>query len=176
MLMYPHDPQERTAKHRIGCRCRMEYDIDYIGSWPTPVPRSRRLMAKLSFGAQIAAFAEKVPEAAEAVFKESAADVVREMQTLTSEGGRMRYKTGFLWSSLMASASVDAQGSTQDRFRLKAGRTRSSLDRWRPSLPRRVSTTRSILATRPPMLGIASSDRMANRRMPSCDRRHRTGT
>jgi hypothetical protein len=62
-------------------------------------------MAKLSFGAQIAAFAEKIPEAAEAVFKESAAEVVREMQTLTSEGGRMRYKTGFLWSSLMASAS-----------------------------------------------------------------------
>jgi hypothetical protein len=63
-------------------------------------------MAKLSFSAQIAAFAEKVPEAAEAVFKESAADVVREMQTLTSEGGRMRYKTGFLWSSLMASAAA----------------------------------------------------------------------
>lgn len=63
-------------------------------------------MAKLSFSAQIAAFAEKVPEAAEAVFKQSTQDVVREMQTLTSEGGRMRYDTGFLWASLMASTSA----------------------------------------------------------------------
>jgi hypothetical protein len=63
-------------------------------------------MAKLSFSAQIAGWAEKIPEAAEAVRNESAKEVVREMQTLTNEGGRMRYKTGFLWSSLMASASA----------------------------------------------------------------------
>jgi hypothetical protein len=31
MLMYPHDPRA-PAKHRIGCRCRMEYDIDYIAA------------------------------------------------------------------------------------------------------------------------------------------------
>ncbi|TCV66282.1 HK97 gp10 family phage protein [Neorhizobium sp. S3-V5DH] len=63
-------------------------------------------MAKLSFSAKIAAFAEKVPEAFEAVFKESTQEVVREMQTLTREGGRMRYDTGFLWASLMASTSA----------------------------------------------------------------------
>lgn len=63
-------------------------------------------MAKLSFSATVAAFAEKVPEAIEAVFKESVKDVVRDMQRLDSEGGRMRYKTGFLWGSLMASTSA----------------------------------------------------------------------
>jgi hypothetical protein len=31
MMMYPHDPRA-PAKHRIGCRCRMEYHIDYIGA------------------------------------------------------------------------------------------------------------------------------------------------
>lgn len=28
-LMYPHDPKA-PARHRIGCKCRVEYDIDYI--------------------------------------------------------------------------------------------------------------------------------------------------
>lgn len=63
-------------------------------------------MAKLSFSATIAGWAEKIPEAAEAVRNESTQDTVREMQTLTSEGGRMRYDTGFLWSSLMASTTA----------------------------------------------------------------------
>ncbi|WP_037076082.1 hypothetical protein [Neorhizobium vignae] len=30
-LMYPHDPKA-PARHRIGCKCRMEYDIDYIAA------------------------------------------------------------------------------------------------------------------------------------------------
>ncbi|WP_105430220.1 head morphogenesis protein [Neorhizobium sp. T6_25] len=30
-LMYPHDPKV-PARHRIGCKCRMEYDIDYIAA------------------------------------------------------------------------------------------------------------------------------------------------
>ena len=63
-------------------------------------------MAKLSFAAAIAGWAEKVPEAVEAVRNESAKEVVRDMQTLRSEGGRMRYVTGFLWASLMASTSA----------------------------------------------------------------------
>lgn len=62
-------------------------------------------MATLSFAAAVAGWAEKVPEAIEAVRNESAKDVVRDMQTLRSEGGRMRFDTGFLWSSLMASTS-----------------------------------------------------------------------
>lgn len=63
-------------------------------------------MAKLSFSAQVASWAEKVPEAVEAVRNESTQDTVREMQTLTSEGGRMRFDTGFLQSSLMASTAA----------------------------------------------------------------------
>jgi len=63
-------------------------------------------MASLSFSAAVAGWAEKVPEAVEAVRNESAKEVVRDMQTLRSEGGRMRFKTGFLWSSLMASTSA----------------------------------------------------------------------
>lgn len=63
-------------------------------------------MAKLSFSATIAGWAEKIPEAAEAVRNESTQDTVREMQTLTSEGGRMRHDTGFLQASLMASTSA----------------------------------------------------------------------
>jgi len=63
-------------------------------------------MATLSFAAQVAGWAEKVPEAVEAVRNQSAADVVKEMQTLTTEGGRMPFKTGFLWASLMASTSA----------------------------------------------------------------------
>ncbi|NTJ00351.1 HK97 gp10 family phage protein [Agrobacterium rhizogenes] len=63
-------------------------------------------MATLSFAAQIAGWAEKVPEAIEAVRNQSAADVVKEMQTLNTEGGRLPFKTGFLWASLMASTSA----------------------------------------------------------------------
>ncbi|MCD1266069.1 hypothetical protein B5M44_19160 [Shinella sumterensis] len=63
-------------------------------------------MATLSFAAAVAGWAEKVPEAVEAVRNQSAADVVNDMQTLRSEGGRMRYDTGFLWASLMASTSA----------------------------------------------------------------------
>lgn len=31
MLMYPHDPKA-PARHRLGCKCRIEYDIDYIAA------------------------------------------------------------------------------------------------------------------------------------------------
>lgn len=31
MLMYPHDPKA-PARHRLGCKCRVEYDIDYIAA------------------------------------------------------------------------------------------------------------------------------------------------
>ncbi|MDO6966982.1 head morphogenesis protein [Rhizobium alvei] len=30
-LMYPHDPKA-PARHTIGCRCRMSYDIDYVAA------------------------------------------------------------------------------------------------------------------------------------------------
>jgi hypothetical protein len=63
-------------------------------------------MARASFSATIAAWAEKIPEASEAVRNESVQDTVKEMQTLTREGGRMRFDTGFLWSSLMASTAA----------------------------------------------------------------------
>ena len=63
-------------------------------------------MATLSFAAAVANFAEKVPEAIEAVRNQSAADVVREMQTLDIEGGRMPFETGFLQQSLLASTAT----------------------------------------------------------------------
>lgn len=63
-------------------------------------------MASLSFSAQVAGWAKKIPEAVEAVRNQSAADVVKEMQTLDSEGGRLPYDTGFLWASLMASTAA----------------------------------------------------------------------
>lgn len=62
-------------------------------------------MAKLSFSAQVAAFAEKIPGAVEAIFKESVQEVVSEMQTPMAAGGRMRVDTGFLRASLMASTA-----------------------------------------------------------------------
>lgn len=31
LLMYPHDPKA-PARHRIGCKCRMEYEIDYVAA------------------------------------------------------------------------------------------------------------------------------------------------
>jgi hypothetical protein len=62
-------------------------------------------MAKLSFSAQVAAFAEKIPGAVEAIFKESVQEVVKEMQTPIAAGGRMRVDTGFLRASLMASTA-----------------------------------------------------------------------
>jgi hypothetical protein len=62
-------------------------------------------MAKLSFSAQVAAFAEKIPGAIEAVFKESVQEVVSEMQTPVGAGGRMRVDTDFLRASLMASTA-----------------------------------------------------------------------
>ncbi|WP_037076079.1 MULTISPECIES: hypothetical protein [Neorhizobium] len=63
-------------------------------------------MATLSFSAAVAGWADKVPEAVEAVRNQSAADVVKEMQTLDSEGGRLPFDTGFLWASLMASTAT----------------------------------------------------------------------
>jgi hypothetical protein len=63
-------------------------------------------MATLSFAAQVEGWAEKVPEAVEAVRNQSASDVVKEMQTLASEGGRLPFETGFLWASLMASTAA----------------------------------------------------------------------
>ncbi|MCX8282479.1 HK97 gp10 family phage protein [Phyllobacterium sp. 0TCS1.6C] len=63
-------------------------------------------MAKLSFSAQVAAFAEKIPGAVEAVFKESVQEVVEEMQRPVAQGGRLRVDTGFLRASLMASTAA----------------------------------------------------------------------
>jgi len=62
-------------------------------------------MATLRFSAQVAEWAKRVPEAAEAVFKESTKEIVREMQTPVGAGGRMRIDTGFLRASLMASTA-----------------------------------------------------------------------
>lgn len=62
-------------------------------------------MANLKFSAAVAAWAEKVPEAVEAVFKESTKEVVREMQTPRAAGGRLRVDTGFLRASLLASTA-----------------------------------------------------------------------
>lgn len=96
-------------------------------------------MAKLSFSSAIEGWAEKIPEAIEAVRNESAKEVIREAQTLRSEGGRMRYDTGFLWSSLMASTSamprinqnakpVDGQTYKFDFGQVKAVIASASLD------------------------------------------------
>jgi hypothetical protein len=63
-------------------------------------------MTKLSFSARVAAFAEMVPGAIEAVFKESVQEVVEEMQKPVGQGGRMRVDTGFLRASLMASTAA----------------------------------------------------------------------
>lgn len=59
-----------------------------------------------SFSASIAAWANKVEGAAEAVFKESAQELVSEVQKTRNEGGRMRVDTGFLRASLLASTSA----------------------------------------------------------------------
>lgn len=63
-------------------------------------------MATLSFAAQVAGWAKDIPEAVEAVRNQSAADVVKEMQTLDSEGGKMPFDTGFLQQSLLASTAA----------------------------------------------------------------------
>jgi hypothetical protein len=59
----------------------------------------------LSFGAAVEAWAHKVPEALDTIRKMSAQDVVSEMQTPVSAGGRMRVDTGFHRASLLASTS-----------------------------------------------------------------------
>jgi hypothetical protein len=59
-----------------------------------------------SFSAQIQEWARKVQGATESVFKESAQEVVAEMQKPRGEGGRMRVDTGFLRASLMASTAA----------------------------------------------------------------------
>jgi hypothetical protein len=70
-------------------------------------------VATQSFSAQIAAWCQKVPEAAEAVFKGSTQDVVEQMSQLLTqmvyEGppAASGYKrTGFLRASLLASSSA----------------------------------------------------------------------
>ncbi|KKX29183.1 hypothetical protein [Rhizobium sp. LC145] len=96
-------------------------------------------MAKLSFSAAVSGWAEKVPEAIEAVRNESAKDVVREMNTPDFEGGRLPWETGFLWASLMASTSamprinpnakpVDGRTYTFDFATIEAVITGSSLE------------------------------------------------
>ncbi|PLU26093.1 hypothetical protein BMJ27_34720, partial [Sinorhizobium medicae] len=51
-------------------------------------------MATLSFSAAVAQWADKVEGAVEAIFKESAQEVVEEMQKPVGQGGRMRVDTG----------------------------------------------------------------------------------
>lgn len=58
-----------------------------------------------SFSAQVEEWTRKVPGALEAVFKQSAQDIVEEMQTPVGAGGHMRVDTGFLRASLLASTS-----------------------------------------------------------------------
>jgi hypothetical protein len=58
-----------------------------------------------AFNAQIGQWAGKALGTVEAVFKQSTRDVVAEMQTPLSAGGRMRVRTGFLRASLMASTA-----------------------------------------------------------------------
>src|SRR4051812_6621667 len=97
---------ERTAPAYVGRKRPLENRDGLYRRWPSQIPGEGDLMATLSFAAQVASFAERVPEAVEAVRNQSAADVVKEMQTLDSEGGRLPYDTGFLWASLMASTSA----------------------------------------------------------------------
>jgi hypothetical protein len=80
-------------------------------------------MAKLSFSAQVAAFAEKIPGAVEAVFKESVQEVVSVMQTPKAAGGRMPVDVGFLRASLLA--SMTAMPSIDPNKKPVAGRTYS---------------------------------------------------
>lgn len=63
-------------------------------------------MAKLSFSASVATWADKVEGAFEVIFKEAAQEVVEEMQKPTGQGGRIRVDTGFLRASLMASTTM----------------------------------------------------------------------
>ncbi|MDX0753914.1 HK97 gp10 family phage protein [Sinorhizobium medicae] len=63
-------------------------------------------MATLSFSAAVAQWADKVEGAVEAIFKESAQEVVEEMQKPVGQGGRMRVDTGFLRASLLASSTA----------------------------------------------------------------------
>lgn len=63
-------------------------------------------MADGSFAAKIRAFADKVPEAAEAVFLKSVEDLTRELSTTDKQGGRVPHDTGFLVQSLRASTAA----------------------------------------------------------------------
>lgn len=59
-----------------------------------------------SFSAVIDEFARKVPGALDAIRKQSAQDIVQEMQTPVGAGGHMRVDTGFHRNSLMASTAA----------------------------------------------------------------------
>lgn len=90
-------------------------------------------MAKLSFSAQVAAFAEKVPGAIEAVFKESVQEITEEMLRPRGEGGRMRVDTGFLRASALASTtampSIQANSGPVDgqKYTFSAGQIEATI-------------------------------------------------
>lgn len=71
-------------------------------------------MAK-SFAAQVSERVATYKKRLEATFKASAQDMAEEMTLPTAKGGRMRVKTGFLRSSLMASTASMPRISTDGR-------------------------------------------------------------
>lgn len=62
-----------------------------------------------TFTAQVSKFVSETKARADAVIKQSAQDVMEEMRKPRSRGGRMRYDTGFLAASLMASTAAMPQ-------------------------------------------------------------------
>jgi hypothetical protein len=67
-------------------------------------------MAQQSFTAQINAWVAATKERGEAVFKQSAQEVIETMQTPVAAGGNMPVDTGFLRASLRTTLNAPTQG------------------------------------------------------------------
>ncbi|RAI34530.1 HK97 gp10 family phage protein [Rhodoplanes serenus] len=67
----------------------------------------------LSFAAQVDAWVRETEARMTAVFRQSAQEVIEEMQTPVGEGGRMPVDTGFLRSSLQVSLNADPVPATR---------------------------------------------------------------
>jgi len=94
-------------------------------------------MAK-PFSAQINGWIDETEYRKVAVFKESAQDLVEETRKPRKKGGRMRYKTGFLAASLMASTSSMPQIKSNNRpseggtYTFDAGEIALVIAGWNP--------------------------------------------
>ncbi|CAL8972861.1 hypothetical protein RHODGE_RHODGE_01025 [Rhodoplanes serenus] len=68
----------------------------------------------LNFAAEVSAWVRETEARMTAVFRQSAQEVIEEMQTPVGEGGRMPVDTGFLRSSLQVSLNADPVPATRE--------------------------------------------------------------